>query len=356
MRSKSGATARHRRMLVWGFAVILAGTFIMPLSGYVYVSLAPGLALAQSEQTPPANPRANYWRNAREGNTGYVASSGAYTKNFLIQNGGQMWREWRNGPLAAYGAGLIAVALAALVLFHFIAGPARLAEGRSGVKIYRWSLFERVLHWYVAILFIILAITGLSLLYGRAVLIPVLGPQGFAAYASVAMSAHNYLGLFFVAGLVIMLAIWAKESLFRRYDWDWFKKGGGYIGKQHPHAGRVNAGEKLWFWLLFVFGLAVSITGVLLIFPNLDYGMATFQLSTLIHAALGIVLIAMAFGHIYLGTLGNEGTFEGMASGYVDENWARQHHDLWYEEVRRSGGDRVPERTQPSGRSKTPVG
>lgn len=329
----------HKRMVLWGLLVILAGTMIMPLSGYVYVNIAPAVAAEQQ-----SNPRSNFWRDVRQGREGYGASSGAYTQNAFIQNGGEIWREVRNGPLATYGAGLLAVGLVGVLLFHLLAGPARLEHGRSGSKVYRWTLFERILHWYVAILFIILAITGLSLLYGRAVLIPLLGLEGFSAYASVAIASHNYLGVFFVIGLVVMLAIWLKESLFKRHDWQWLKQGGGYVGhsKEHPHAGRVNAGEKIWFWLLFVAGLAVSVTGLILDFPNLGFGTTAMQLSTLIHAALGVVLIALSFGHIYLGTLGNEGTFEGMVSGYVDENWARQHHDLWYEQIQKEGADRTP--------------
>lgn len=339
---------RTRRMVLWGLLVILAGTLMMPMSGYIYVNISPAVAAEQQ-----ANPRANFWRDVRRGDEGYMSSSGEYTRNVLIQNGGQIWREFRNGPLATYGAVLMGVALVALLLFHLLAGPARLEHGRSGAKIYRWTLFERVLHWYVAILFIILAITGLSLLYGRAVLIPLMGPEGFAAYASVAIASHNYLGLFFVVGLVVMLALWAKESLFKQHDWQWLKQGGGYIGRpeQHPHAGRVNAGEKIWFWALFVAGLAVSVSGLILDFPNLGFATESMQLSTLIHAALGIILIALAFGHIYLGTLGNEGTFEGMVSGYVDENWAKQHHDLWYEEIRREGDGRP---AGPEERPRTP--
>jgi formate dehydrogenase subunit gamma len=336
--------AYHKRIMLWSLVVVLAASVLLPLTGYVYVSLVPAHAAAQEAD----NPRANYWRAVRDGDRGYTAVTGQET-NVLIQNGGENWRQIRNGPVATYGSILMAAALLVFGLFHIILGPARLAEGRSGRKVLRWSVFERTMHWFVAILFIILAVTGLSLLYGRAVLIPLLGLQGFAAYAQVAKALHNYLGPAFIVGLVLMLAVWMRESFFRSYDWEWLKKGGGYIGKSHPHAGRVNAGEKIWFWVLFFAGLGVAVTGVFLNFPNYGFDRSTMQWSNVLHDSLGMLLIAFAFGHIYLGTIGNEGSFEGMWSGYVDENWAKQHHDVWYEEEVQGGqgGAQEPGQAQP---------
>jgi formate dehydrogenase subunit gamma len=33
-----------------------------------------------------------------------------------------------------------------------------------------------------------------------------------------------------------------------------------------------------------------------------------------------------------------QGAYQGMSTGYVDENWGKEHHDLWYNDVK-SGGD-----------------
>jgi formate dehydrogenase subunit gamma len=294
-----------------------------------------GINPVQAAFSKDTNPRANYWRAVREGVSGYTAVVGQET-DVLIQNSGENWRQTRNGIVTIIGAGLLGFVVVALVVFHLLVGKARLEE-RTGRKVLRWSLFERILHWYVAILFIILALTGLSLLYGRAVLIPVMGLEGFAAYADFAKDSHNYLALFFVAGLVLMLALWVRENFFTRVDWEWFKSGGGYFGKkQHPHAYKVNAGEKVWFWILLVAGLAVMISGLVLLFPNYGFDRPTMQGGLVIHGITSLILVAFSLGHIYLGTLGNEGSFEGMISGEVDEGWARQHHDLWYRQVQES--------------------
>lgn len=324
------AGRNHKRAVLWTLLIILAGTLIAPLGGYVYVAAVS----AQGGNELQSNPRANYWRAVREGDRGYSAVSGPEA-NVLIQNNGQIYRQIRNGPLVTYGAWLMAGVLFALAAFHVIFGRAKLAEPRSGRKVLRWTGFDRTLHWFVAILFIILTITGLSLLYGRAVLMPLMGKEGFAAYADFAKNVHNYLGPFFVAGLAIMLLVWMKESFFNKVDWAWFKAGGGYFGKSHPHAGKVNAGEKAWFWALFFVGIALSVTGLVLNFPNLGFERETMQLSSIIHSASGLLLIGFALGHIYLGSIGNEASLEGMVTGYVDEVWAKQHHDLWLEGVRK---------------------
>jgi formate dehydrogenase subunit gamma len=195
-----------------------------------------------------------------------------------------------------------------------------------------------VIHWYTAILFIILAITGLSLLFGRSVLIPVMGREAFAAWANFAKPVHDWLAVPFIVGLVLMMVPWIKDSLPKAYDWTWIKMGGGYLDKsKHPPAGFVNAGEKIWFWLLFFGGIVLCASGFFLLFPNFGFERSTMQLAHVLHAVSGVALTAFALGHIYLGTLGNQGTLEGMITGEVDEAWARKHHSVWYDEVKKQG-------------------
>lgn len=297
----------------------------------------------QAEFKNDTNPRANFWRAVRESVKGTTTVKGQETTT-LIQNGGQNWRQLRNGPIAGIGAWVIGIVFVLIVIFHLTVGKARL-EKRTGRKVLRWTLFERTLHWYVAILFILLALTGLSILYGRAILIPIFGNDGFAAYAQFAKYVHNYLALFFVLGLVIMLVLWFRENIFTKVDWEWIKGGGGYLGK-HIHAHKVNAGEKIWFWILFVTGIALMISGFVLLFPNLGFLRETMQSADIIHGICALILSAVVLGHIYLGTLGNEGSFEGMISGEVDEAWAKQHHDLWFE---KTGGKGEAAKEKPEG-------
>ncbi|MFQ6023087.1 MAG: formate dehydrogenase subunit gamma [Acidiferrobacterales bacterium] len=332
-RDKAGnRSTRHRRVAVWSFVFILAGAVALPLGGYVYTGLT-----AQAAAEKQTNPRANYWRAVRDGNEGYTAVMGQET-NVLIQNGGQNWRQARNGPVATIMPWVLAVILAALFLYFLFRGQVKMEGRASGRTVLRWSLPERVLHWYTAILFILLAITGLSLIFGRAALIPVLGPAGFGAWAQFSIYVHNYLGPFFVVGVVLTIIAWIKHNIPNKTDWEWIKQGGGLFGKgKHPHAGRINAGEKiLTFWVgMVVLGIAVCITGLMMLGWIGGQFRETMQLTNLIHAIASIIWIALTFGHIYLGAWGVQGTLQGMWKGEVSEEWAKQHHDLWYEEGRK---------------------
>lgn len=330
---------KRRSLKLWlaslAALLLLSAPFLiaLPIAGFFPVQTA------QAEFKNDTNPRANFWRAVREGVTGTTTEKGPETTT-LIQNGGQNWREIRNGPIATIGAWAFAVVVVLIVLFHLTVGKAKL-ERRTGRKIPRWNLFERVLHWYVAILFILLALTGFSILYGRAVLIPLLGNDGFAAFAQFAKPVHDYLALFFVLGLVIMLVIWFRQNLMHKIDWQWLKAGGSYLGK-HSHAGKVNAGEKIWYWILLIAGIVMMASGIVLLFPELGFLRSTMQGADILHGISALILSAVVLGHIYLGTIGNEGTFESMISGEVDEAWARQHHDLWYEQTGGKGDETEP--------------
>jgi len=327
---------------------------LLPLSGYLYQAVAAktqaqAAAVLDTGQWQGHNPRANYWREVRGGASGYTADKDV--NGVLIQSAGQNWRELRNGPIITIGALGMLLALLAIAFFHYRKGGVKLERPRSGRSIERWTAFERFIHWSTAVLFVIMGITGLSTLYGRLVLIPVLGKDGFAAYASVAKILHNYLGILFVICIAIMVAMWMKNNVFKKVDREWLKSGGGLFGGGHASAEKVNGGEKLWYWLIASAGIVVCLTGLVMDFPNFGWGRGTMQLSNLIHAVLALIWIAVAFGHIYIGTLGTEGSLEAMTTGKVDEEWAKQHHDLWYEEV--SGQPAGEAKREPTGTGNT---
>lgn len=294
-----------------------------------------GTLYLQGAGVDTANPRANFWRVVRHGIPGYtsVASQG---HDVLIQNTGENWREIRDILIVKYTPWLLGLTLVAMLIFYSIVGTDKLKKPRSGVKIARFNLAERLLHWCTALLFIIMAVTGLSLLLGRTVLIPVFGHAAVSSYLSGSKLLHNYCGPLFLIGIFLEFVIWVRYNIPRKMDLQWFKNMGGLVGNgPRPHSGKINGGEKGWFWTMFLFGVVVGITGTLLDFPIWGQTRFTMQVSHVIHATAAMLFLAASFGHIYMGTVGAEGAFEGMWEGSVDEVWAQQHADLWYEEKKK---------------------
>jgi formate dehydrogenase subunit gamma len=341
--SPQARRSRRRRIAVWSLVTILAGALLLPLGGYVYVNVvqaAPAQAPAASAAEQQTNPRANYWRAVRDGFQGYTAASGPYTTNVLIQNGGQNWRQLRNGPVASLLSWLMALMVLGLGAYYILHGPVKVSEPLSGRTVERFTYNERVLHWYTAVLFILLAITGLSLMLGRELLIPWMGLKAFAAYANIAVVVHNYLGPLFIVGVVLEILMWARIAIPNKVDVEWFKAGGGYFGHAHPSAGKLNAGEKIFvFWTATVgMGILISISGLVLDFPNLGFTRETMQNANLIHGIAAIIYVTIILMHMYLGSIGVHGALDAMTSGRVSVEWAKEHHDLWYEEVKGTAG------------------
>jgi formate dehydrogenase subunit gamma len=297
---------------------------------------------------------ADVWRAVRQGAPGYVASPDA-AAGVLIQSEGEIWRNFRHGPLSTYGAWLILGTIGALALFFAIRGRIRIEHGRSGFTIERFTGLERFTHWLTAFSFVFLAVTGLNILYGRYVLRPLVGPQLFADITLGGKYIHNYLAFAFMVGIVLMLVLWVRYNLPTRNDLRWLAKGGGMFSRGvHPPARKFNAGQKLIFWITVLGGISVSLTGIALMWPfQFAFFSGTFaflnifglglpadlspiqemQLAQAWHAILGLILTAVIIAHIYIGTIGMEGSFDAMGTGRVDENWAREHHGLWVDEL-----------------------
>jgi len=326
LKTRSGG---RRRLVIWSLVLMLAASMALPLTGLLIpASQAQETAQQQDDKN---NPRSDYWREVRKGDVGYSAVQGPEA-DVLIQSAGQTWREVRDGPvlhLGLWGVGLIIVVLA---IYHLMTGGYKL-QGRTGRKILRWPGIDRFIHWYTAVLFLILAITGLSLLWGRTLLIPIMGKEAFAAWANLAKPVHDYLALFFTAGLLVMLVKWFHHNIWKAYDFKWLVSGGGYLGGGHPPAGFANAGEKLLFYTLIVAGGAMVASGAFLLFPNWGTDREGMQFANVIHGASSLICFMFICLHIYLATIGSEGALEGMISGEVDEQYAKQHHPLWYDEV-----------------------
>lgn len=299
----------------------------------------------------------------------------------MIQDSGMTWLTFRQGDLLTWGGWLLLGTLILLALFFLIRGRIRVEGPMTGRLIERFDFVNRFGHWLTAGSFVLLGITGLLVLFGRTFLIPLFGHQVYAPIATVSKWVHNNVSWAFMLGLVMIFFMWVAQNLPSRTDLAWIRKGGGMFSKgTHVHAGKFNAGQKLVFWAVILLGVSISLSGLSLMFPfqfNLFAHTFEFlnwtrlpqlilgepllvemspqhemQLAQTWHAIVAFVFIAIIFAHIYIGTLGMEGAFDAMGTGYVDVQWAREHHDLWYEEeTGRSAHEYIP--PAPDSRART---
>jgi len=218
----------------------------MPLSGNV-----PGQSLGGTSDS-------EIWRAVRHGVQGNVSLQDKQA-GVLVQSEGDNWRAWRNGPVTVTGAWIVLGMLGLLALYFAIRGRIRVESGMKGDTIERFNGIERFAHWLTAVCFVILGLTGLNMLYGRHVLLPVLGPDAFALLMLGGKYAHGYLSFGFMLGVVLMFVLWVRHNLPNKYDMYWIAEGGGLFSKgTHPPSRKFNAGQKAIFWVVVLGGISIS--------------------------------------------------------------------------------------------------
>lgn len=306
-----------------------------------------------------AGPNANaenaaIWRAIREGTRGEVAGVNDQS-GILMVSGGQNWRAFRQGPLLTWSAVAILATIGLLALFFAARGRMKVSHGLSHRRIKRFNWFERMSHWTLSISFILLALTGLNLLFGRAVLMPVIGPEAFAALTYAGKWVHNYVAFAFMIALALVTVLWVLENIPNRHDLVWLARGGGMFGGEHPPARKFNAGQKMIFWITVIAGFSVSLSGWALLNPfettmfsdtfaaiNNVFGtslpvaltaLEEQQYQSAWHAIVAVFMTVIVIAHIYIGSVGMEGALDAMTKGDVDANWAKEHHSLWVDEV-----------------------
>jgi formate dehydrogenase subunit gamma len=242
---------------------------------------------------------------------------------------------FRNGVVTPFGGWLIAAVALVLGLVYWRKGAIKLQGQPTGRLIERFNAVERYTHWVMGISFVALGITGLVILLGKYILLPVIGYTLFSWLTSLSKNVHNFVGPIFVLSLVVFIVLYIKDNLPKAYDFAWFKNAGGMFGGKHIDTGRFNAGEKAWFWIgVVILSTIVSITGLILNFPNFEQARLVMIQANLIHAIAAVIVVALSLGHIYMGTIGMDGAYESMRFGYVDETWAQEHHKYWYDDVK----------------------
>ena len=297
----------------------------------------------------PGN-NAPMWRQVGAGVTGYssLPASQAPEAGNLIQpfvqypgskltNAGEAWRQVRNNWIIPYGGSLLLIAALAIALFYYGKGTMTLHGAETGRKIERFTPLERSAHWTNAIAFVLLAVSGVVMAFGKFFIQPIIGNALFGWLTYVLKNIHNFAGPLFAVSLIIVFVTFLKDNFPSKEDITWLLKGGGMLSGQEVPSHRFNAGEKVVFWFgVLGLGLIVVASGLVLdkLIPGLIYERSTMQIANMVHGVATILMMAMFMGHIYMGTIGMQGAYSAMRDGYVDETWAKEHHELWYNDIK----------------------
>jgi formate dehydrogenase subunit gamma len=312
------------------------------------VAQAQGDTQQQRRIDQPGN-NAPVWREVRKEAQQHYTSLPGREMGVLVQSAGETWRQIRNGPVTFYGGWLVVIVTLIVAAIYFAMGPVKLHDKATGRMIERFSLAERWAHWVMGISFVVLGITGLIILFGKFVLLPVIGYTLFSWLSALAKNLHNFVAPLFAVSLLIFIIMFIKDNLPKSYDFSWFAKAPGFFAGKHVPSGRFNGGEKAWFWGgVVVLCLALVGSGAVLLFPNFDQVRSTMQQMSVIHMVAALLVIALAIGHIYMGTIGVEGAYGAMRDGAVDESWAKEHHEYWYNDVK-GGAKSAPGGAVPAG-------
>ncbi|MBQ0929537.1 formate dehydrogenase subunit gamma [Ideonella sp. 4Y16] len=299
---------------------------------------------ARRAQVQPGN-NAPMWRTVKD--QGGLSTLPGAEKGVLIQpqadyivaqgNAGEAWREVRNRWIIPYGGSLLLIVALALGIFYWRKGALGGHVPDTGRKIERFTPLERAAHWTNAGAFVVLAISGLTMAFGKFVLMPVIGSALFGYLTWLLKTLHNFVGPLFAVSLVIVIVTFIKDNIASASDFVWLSRLGGMLGDKEVPSHRFNAGEKgMFWWGVTVPGLVVVASGLVLdkLVPGFGEVRGQMQIAHMIHAVAAIGMMALIAGHIYMGTVGVKGALDAMKTGYVDEGWAKEHHELWYDDVK----------------------
>ncbi len=349
--------------------IFLSLTVLCALLTGLFVTVSIATTEVSESNTPEpisvfqTNKKSDGWRAIRHGIEGRVSIPDKKA-GILIQSDGEYWRSIRNGPVTYFGMMSIIGTFCLLLIFYFWRGRIKINGKKGQNEILRFKFLERFAHWLTATSFIILAVTGLNILYGKYYLLPILGADLFSKITYIGKLSHNFIGFSFIFGIFMMFFMWIHQNIPNKKDIIWLKEGGGLFSKsKHPPAEKFNAGQKIVFWVVILGGASVSFSGIILLIPfELKPFSSTFslfnqlglsffpselsliqemQLAQVWHTVVAIFMIVAIIAHIYIGSLGMEGAFQAMGSGKVDLKWAEEHHKYWVDRIKKDRPDDI---------------
>jgi len=202
---------------------------------------------------------------------------------------------------------------------------------KSG-EVPRYNASERVIHWTVAITFILLAASGLAFFHPAFWFLTSL--LGGGTWSRI---LHPFLGLVMFAFFAVMAVKYWKENVIKSYDREWGKRLSDVINNRDdnlPEIDKYNIGQKQLFWVMVATMVLLLLSGVVLWRDTVfAFPVTVVRVSAVIHAAASFVLILGIIVHIYSAIFWVKGSLRAMTRGTVTHAWAKHHHPLWYRRI-----------------------
>jgi formate dehydrogenase subunit gamma len=203
----------------------------------------------------------------------------------------------------------------------------------AAAPIRRYAFHERLCHWSSSLTYVYCLATGLAFytphLYWIAL---VLGGGPTSRFW------HPILGLVFFGVALWMHHVWSDDMGVTETDKRWLDKVGDYVTNHEelvPPQYRFNAGQKLFYWVMFYGTILLVISGLLMWFPEyIPSGLRWIRpVAVITHECAALITIGAFIIHLYMSLFLVPGSVTAMMRGYVSAAWARTHHRLWSDQV-----------------------
>jgi formate dehydrogenase subunit gamma len=208
-------------------------------------------------------------------------------------------------------------------------------HGRTIVRrgeLLRHPVYTRVLHWTVAISFVLALLSGFAV-YSPWLfhwLTPIFGGGPMTRFL------HPWFGVAFTIAFAFQFVNWLRPMRWTSADSRWMRRLKAYITNRDkdepPETGFFNAGQKAYFWTIVISAIFFLITGLVMWFDHV-VDRWIVAVSYVLHDLAALAMLAGFIVHIYEGTAAQPGTFRSMVDGTVTDDWARTHHPAWYREA-----------------------
>ena len=198
----------------------------------------------------------------------------------------------------------------------------------------RYNANERSNHWGVALLFILSSLSGLALFHPALFWLSNL--FGGGPWTRI---LHPFIGVLMFILFVLMALRFGGRNRIKAHDRQWLSKWRKVVTNHEedlPPVGKYNAGQKLLFWTLVISMLMLFVSGIVIWREYFSgfFAIDIIRFASVLHAFFAFVLIASITVHIYA-AIWIKGSMGAMLYGKVSRAWARKHHRLWYDEMRK---------------------